>query len=153
MITDKQTATIREPQSPSRRNTAQRTALLELLRSTKTHPTAAWLHERLREEHKGISLGTVYRNLALLVENGLAIALPTDSGVDRFDAETGEHYHVECERCGRVDDVPAERQGRERAIRDDRAERATGYRITGHRLFYLGICPNCLAQERKKNNS
>ncbi|HNY21588.1 MAG TPA: transcriptional repressor [Treponemataceae bacterium] len=153
MTTDKQTTTARAAPSTARRNTAQRTAILELLKSTKTHPTAAWLHERLREAYPGISLGTVYRNLALLVDEGRAISLPTAGGIDRFDADTGEHYHVECERCGRVDDVPAPRRTGDAAIRDDRAARATGYRVTGHRLFYFGICPACLARERKKNNS
>lgn len=153
MITDKQAAKTASQPIASRRNTAQRTALLELLKSTKSHPTAAWLHERLRDHHEGISLGTVYRNLALLVEEGKAIALHTAGGVDRFDADVGEHYHVQCERCGRVDDVPPPKRSAEDPIRDDRAARATGYRITGHRLFYLGICPDCLAQERKKNIS
>jgi len=153
MITDKQSQRTNDVPLPARRNTAQRKAIIELLQSTKSHPTAASLHERLRGDYPEISLGTVYRNLSVLVEEGRAIALPTAGGVERFDADTGEHYHVECERCGRVDDLPVPRGAKKDAIPDGRAARSTGYRITGHRLFYFGICPDCLAQERKKNNS
>lgn len=42
----------------------QREALLTLLRSTRSHPSADWLYENLRKEFPNISLGTVYRNLA-----------------------------------------------------------------------------------------
>ena len=48
----------------------QREALLTLLRSTRSHPSADWLYENLRKEFPNISLGTVYRNLAQLAENG-----------------------------------------------------------------------------------
>jgi Fur family peroxide stress response transcriptional regulator len=136
------------------RNTKQRTAILELLRSTKSHPKAAWLHERLKPEYPDISLGTVYRNLAVLAEQGLVIAFPTGDGTDRFDADTGEHYHVLCERCGRLDDVPYRPEparapdDRVPLIRDEDAGDATGYRVTGHRLFFFGICPDCLAKDR-----
>ncbi len=46
----------------------QREALLTLLRSTRSHPSADWLYENLRKEFPNISLGTVYRNLAQLAE-------------------------------------------------------------------------------------
>ena len=48
----------------------QREAILEVLRSTDTHPTASWIYERVREKIPNISLGTVYRNLTVLSENG-----------------------------------------------------------------------------------
>ena len=38
----------------------QREALLTLLRSTRSHPSADWLYENLRKEFPNISLGTVY---------------------------------------------------------------------------------------------
>ncbi len=145
------------------RNTKQRTAILELLRATRSHPKASWIHERLKPEFPDISLGTVYRNLSVLAEQGLILALPTGDGTDRFDADTGEHYHVLCERCGRVDDVPyrpgagaandaggesPDADTRVPLIRDGDAALATGYRVTGHRLFFFGICPDCLAKDR-----
>jgi len=157
-----------------RRNTKQRTAILDLLMSTKTHPTAAWLHERLKPDFPGLSLGTVYRNLSVLDAEGRILTLESGTGIDRFDADTSRHYHVVCTACGRVDDVPfgtgespAADEGREASseagdqarsiappdIRDSDAERASGYRITAHRLDFFGICPACLNGQREKNGS
>jgi Fur family transcriptional regulator, peroxide stress response regulator len=142
MITDKQS---------TRRNTRQRDAILELLASTKTHPTAIWLYEHLKTDNPDISLGTVYRNLSLLASQGRILVIESKTGTDRFDADTSEHYHVICERCGRVDDV-----GKGFAapkIRDTDAARATGYHIVAHRLDFFGICPDCLLDGSGKNGS
>lgn len=137
--------------SPPRRNTRQREAILNLLASTKTHPTANWLYEHLKPDNPEISLGTVYRNLSILASQGKILVIESKTGIDRFDADTSDHYHVICERCGRVDDV-----GKDFAapkIRDDEAEQATGYRVSGHRLDFFGICPDCLMDGSGENGS
>ena len=131
MITDKN--------SRNTRNTRQRTALLDLLRSTKSHPTASWLYERLKATFPDLSLGTVYRNLSMLSERGLVRVLRSGSAFDRFDADTSAHYHVVCEVCGKVEDIDLEAD----AALDARAEEASGYRISSHRLDFFGICPAC----------
>jgi Fur family peroxide stress response transcriptional regulator len=125
------------------RNSRQRTALLDLLRSTKSHPTASWLYDRLKETFPDLSLGTVYRNLSMLAERGLVRVLRSGSAFDRFDADTRAHYHVVCEVCGKVEDVDLAAD----ASLDARAEEASGYRISTHRLDFIGICPAC----REKN--
>ncbi len=123
------------------RQTKQRRALLDLLRSTKSHPTAAWLYDGLRKNHPEMSQGTVYRNLSVLAEQGLVQVLRSGSAQDRFDADTSLHYHVACTRCGRVDDLPLPPE----TERNKAAEALSGYRITGHRIDYYGICPECLS--------
>ena len=44
----------------------QREAILEVLRSTDTHPTANWIYTEVKKTIPNISLGTVYRNLKCL---------------------------------------------------------------------------------------
>ena len=63
----------------------QREALLTLLRSTRSHPSADWLYENLRKEFPNISLGTVYRNLAQLAENGDILKISTSANKEHFD--------------------------------------------------------------------
>ncbi|HDR05264.1 MAG TPA: transcriptional repressor, partial [Candidatus Marinimicrobia bacterium] len=46
-----------------RRNTAQRTIILETLQKAKSHPSVEWLYNEVRKVLPHISLGTVYRNL------------------------------------------------------------------------------------------
>ena len=60
------------------------------------------------EEFPNISLGTVYRNLNLLVELGEVQKLTFGDGKDHFDADTSLHYHFVCRSCGAVIDLPME---------------------------------------------
>jgi len=131
MITDKEQLIYR--------NSKQRKSILELLKSTKTHPTASWLYDRLREKYPSLSQGTVYRNLSILAEQGQIQVLRSGSTFDRFDADTTLHYHVICRECGRVDDV----EMRAESDRESAAANSSGYIVLSHRLDFFGICPEC----------
>ena len=48
----------------------QRESIKELLRTRGDHPTADMVYESMRQIYPNISLGTVYRNLSLLVSIG-----------------------------------------------------------------------------------
>ena len=47
----------------------QREAILDFLCHSTSHPTAEEVYMYIRDIYPNISLGTVYRNLALLVEH------------------------------------------------------------------------------------
>lgn len=122
------------------RNTAQRSMILSVLRSMKTHPTADELYEKVRATMPRISLGTVYRNLMMLAELGVVRKLETAGKQMRFDADLSPHVHIRCTSCGRVDDIwadPISLQKHEKDI-DFR-----GYKVTGYSLEYEGLCPDC----------
>jgi Fe2+ or Zn2+ uptake regulation protein len=53
------------------RQSKQRARILDLLHQTKTHPTAMMIFEELRREIPSLSLGNVYRNLNILVAQGM----------------------------------------------------------------------------------
>jgi len=131
------------------RNTLQRKVILEELRSVTSHPTAVELYEMVRRRIPRISLGTVYRNLDLLTETGTIRKLDLGGSEARFDADITSHYHVRCVRCGRVDDareVPA-------GLVQSAPPRLGGYEILGHRLEFVGICPQCGAEGNCLSNS
>ena len=115
---------------------------MELLNSTKEHPTAAQLYERLREKYPSISLGTVYRNLSLLAEQGKIQVLHSGSGFDRFDGNVADHSHITCAVCGRVADVDCAIAGE--AESKSMAEEASGFKVLSRKLDFYGICPKCL---------
>ena len=79
---------------PRSKHFKKREAILNCLRSTNTHPTAEWVYAQLKTEYPDISLGTVYRNLALFKEQGLVISVGTVGGVERFDADTEPHVQL-----------------------------------------------------------
>lgn len=83
----------------------QREAVLNVLCSTKSHPTAAWIYERVREQIPNISLGTVYRNLAGLAEDGTIKKLSFGEASVHFDGDISVHSHFYCEHCGEITDI------------------------------------------------
>ena len=127
------------------RMTKQRNIILEELMKTDTHPTADELYTIVRRRLPRVSLGTVYRNLQLLTNQGMILTLTGSGGQMRFDGDTEEHYHISCTNCGRVGDLPGRPE-----IKIGQRNRTEGdYEITGFKLEILGICPKC---KQGKNN-
>jgi len=127
--------------TPKPRTTKQRRLILEELRNTDRHPTADEIFGLVRSKLPRISLGTVYRNLEVLAEQGLVQRLDSGGGQRRFDARTEDHYHVRCLRCGRVADLPSLKVD----IPEREAAAGTDFRVVGYGLEFLGICPECQA--------
>lgn len=83
----------------------QRECILKNLQSRRDHPTADMVYESVQIEEPNISLGTVYRNLSFLTENGQILKISTGIGPDHFDGFTEAHNHFVCRKCGRVLDL------------------------------------------------
>ncbi len=122
--------------SIKRRNTYQRQLILEILKSTTSHPTADWIYEQARKEIPNISLGTVYRNLKILKEEGLIIEL-TDGKQSRFDARIDNHYHFKCEKCGSIYDIEP------KDIEIKHSLDVKGFSIDSVDVNITGICSKC----------
>lgn len=88
-----------------KRYSKQRETILEILRNTKSHPTAATIYEEARKTIPNISLGTVYRNLAELDAAGTIISLKVSDGSDHFDATAAPHPHLYCRKCQKIIDL------------------------------------------------
>lgn len=128
-----------------RRNTKQRTLILDIVRVHGDHPTAEDIYRDVHEQNPKVSRGTVYRNLNLLEETGDIISIEVPGG-NRFDRRCDPHAHVICCSCGAVCDAMVEHDH----TVDGMAERQTGYIITRHETLFYGICPSC--QEKKVQN-
>ncbi len=122
-----------------RKHSVKRDRILELLRSSKEHPTADWIYEKMKKEFPDLSLGTVYRNLRILVEEDRILSIQCGSTFDRFDADLSPHQHLTCEQCGKVLDVHLNLDGS--FFRQLEAQ--TGYRVPAPRVSITGICPEC----------
>lgn len=119
------------------KHSRQRDALIKILQSTDTHPTAEWVYEELKKEIPNVSLATVYRNLKHMIELGLARELYTDNS-SRFDANMSEHYHFVCKNCHKLIDIfPDEENTEINKIKD------MGYEIDRYDLSIYGLCADC----------
>lgn len=124
------------------RNTEQRRVILQELAKVDTHPTANDVYQMVRKRLPHISLGTVYRNLEILSQTGKIKTIELAGKEKRFDGRTDTHYHVRCVKCGRLEDVPIQIIPNI----DEALKGLTGYRILGHRLEFVGVCPRCSEQ-------
>ncbi|NPA17046.1 Fur family transcriptional regulator [Persephonella sp.] len=121
-----------------RRNTQQRKVILDILRSTDIHPTADWIYERAREYIPNISLGTVYRNLKILRDEGLILEL-NDGKQSRFDGRIDEHFHFKCTSCNSIYDIDTP----EIVSVDESFLIKEGYQVDSYDVIFSGICPRC----------
>ena len=124
----------------------QREYIKSCLAATDTHPIANDIYLAVKEEYPKISLGTVYRNLSLLVELGEAKRLTDTNGTDHFDAITRPHAHFVCAACQQIRDFPS--------ILEEAAESfSAGFtgEITDYDIYFYGKCPACAAESAEGN--
>ena len=123
------------------RHSRQRDAILKNLRARYDHPTADMIYKDIRTEFPSISLGTVYRNLALLCEAGEILKIGSSvEGGERYDGHTQPHAHFFCEKCGAVYDVTAH-------LDVSRIEKEIGAKINYASNTLRGICRGCLDKQ------
>lgn len=127
----------------SKRNfSAKREAIYQVLSSTDLHPSAEWVYEKLKNDIPGLSLGTVYRNLAVFKEMGLANSVGIINGQERFDANMTKHPHFICKRCFRIMDLPKGYYSTGKNLYD-LIERDCGIKIEMHTTTFYGLCTMC----------
>lgn len=117
---------------------SKREAIFKTIESTKSHPSAKWVYEQLKDEIPNLSLGTVYRNIALFKEQGKIIAVANIDGEERIDADISDHAHFVCERCHGVYDLfISEPSPLEKELSHN------GYEINRKNVVFYGICQKC----------
>ena len=127
----------------ARRNTIQRSFVLEAVNELHCHATADEVYREVIKKHPTISKATVYRNLNLLSEMGEIRRLEIPGSAERFDHISYNHCHVKCKACGRVFDVDMDFvTGLENGIRD-----AHGFDFTDYDIIFHGVCPECKQQK------
>ena len=122
------------------KHSRQRESIKNSLMNRYDHPTADTLYMSIREEFPNISLGTVYRNLSLLVELGEIQKISCGEGADRFDADIRPHYHFVCSSCGDVSDLHMEPLS---VVNETAQEHCPG-EIHSHTTYFYGTCEHCL---------
>ena len=124
----------------------KRDAILTYLKGTTEHPSAEMVYANLKPQIPDLSLGTVYRNLNLFKEQGMAISVATVKGVERFDGNTMPHVHFICTDCGAVIDLP-------RIDVPQQLMSTAAYQIGGTvdqcQMTFTGYCRACTTKNNK----
>ncbi len=126
----------------------QREAIKNYLVGRVDHPTADMVYTAIRKIYPNISLGTVYRNLTLLADQGEIIKISCGETSDRFDARTENHCHIICEQCGGVSDL----WGIDTNLIDQMADKSYEGDVYGHQLYFYGKCKHCKDREKSQKS-
>ena len=121
--------------------TPQRRAVLKAISQSRDHLTPADIYDKVRREHKGIGLVTVYRTLDILDRLGLICEVHSGGNCRSYllRRPREHHHHLICSYCGTVADfTDCDLSELER-----RLSRETGFEIEGHLLEFSGLCRNC----------
>ena len=125
-----------------RRSTKQRETIYQALMSL-YHPTAEEIYEKLRAETPTIGRATVFRNLAVLMEEGRAVKLNFPDEIARYDANIDGHCHLVCRRCSRVTDMPVPHK--------IVLPPSFGFTVEQQELNFYGLCCEC--HQKTVNNN
>lgn len=120
----------------------QREAIKEFLATRHDHPTADTVYINIRDQFPNISLGTVYRNLALLSDIGEISKITTGDGADRFDGTVHPHNHFICRNCHNVIDLEMDSIDHINEI----ARKNFGGTIEKHVAYFFGLCEDCVTR-------
>lgn len=115
-----------------RRETEQRNIVYEAARSL-YHPTAEEVYALLASKNSGVGRTTVFRNLAVLTEEGKFVKLCFADQPTRYDTNPLPHDHFVCEYCGKIIDLKS----------CGKVALPSGLNVTSASITFYGVCPDC----------
>ncbi len=119
--------------------TPQREAVLQVIRESDGHLTAAEIFDVARRRLPSISYATVYNSLRYLRDTGLVHEINFGNGASRYDKETGRHDHALCTECGKLVDFDLDLTSE--LMRT--AARRSRFKPQSIHLTLRGLCPDC----------
>ena len=128
------------------KNFRKRNAILGYLQQVTNHPSAETIYSDLKAEIPDLSMGTVYRNLTVFKQQGLAVSVATVKGVERFDGNIDPHVHFICSECGAVIDL---HQLHTPDSLNASAAACVGGKVDSCQLCFTGICRDCCNNTEK----
>lgn len=108
------------------------------------HITAEDIYLIAKEAMPSIAMGTVYRNLGIMAENGEILRTNVVGAPDRYDKTVRAHDHAICVKCGKMIDIPE--IGIKDTLRNKFHEQIVSYNL---QVFYK--CEDCCNKKQKTN--
>lgn len=121
------------------RNTKQKAAISSVFSQAKRPLTPQELLDGARTKLSSLSLGTVYRVVRAMVEEGAIVAVSVPGAPDRYETRecaSHHHHHFHCDSCGRMFDVPGCGLHIEHLV-------PPGFAMKRHEVVLYGSCREC----------
>jgi Fur family ferric uptake transcriptional regulator len=123
------------------RCTAQRIAVLDVLRSERRHRQADEVSSLVRERLRMVSTQGTYDALNALVGAGLARRIEPAGSAALYEARVGDnHHHLVCRDCGTVVDVDCV-VGTAACLEPSDSQ---GFLVEEAEVTFWGRCPECV---------
>ena len=119
--------------------TKRQEQLLEELKKCEDELSGQELHRQLIIDGKSMGLTTVYRNLQVLIKNGLIRSRHLPTGEVLYTPVDREIHHLTCGQCGdtsKVEGCPV------KEIHSPK-KNTKKYQLIFHTLEYFRLCKNC----------
>ncbi|MEE0987789.1 MAG: transcriptional repressor [Kandleria vitulina] len=129
------------------RQSKHRDLILAILNSESTHPTAEEIYNKAKEVIPYISLGTVYRNLNVLVRHDIIRQVKSNDQTVHYDGNLSPHYHLFCQTCGKIVDIFPEKELHQKLIDSVKKSGAT---IHYSRVNFIGECADCAKKKEEQ---
>lgn len=120
-------------------------AILDVVLSLQTHPTALEVYEKVKQIRPRIGLASVYRILGHLVAQGYIKELQYGDESSRYDGRTTRHDHGVCTICGTLLDLPIDVAVPQLVLQH--AAQTAGLELGTHEVRIYGRCSTCRAKE------
>lgn len=129
------------------RPSIQRVAVMEYLANHRTHPTIDDIYKALHPTVSILSRTTIYNTLHLLAGLNAVKEINIEENVCHYDADTSNHAHYRCKKCGKIfdlfeTDVPLLAEIEKMVQSDSKFDAAE--------LYFYGVCPKCVEKSEKK---
>ncbi len=131
---------------PKSRETRQRRCVYEAIRRSPTHPTAERVFREVRLTLPNISLGTVYRNLLVLRDEGRVREVHGTDRRTRYETTESPHAHFICSTCGQIRDIQGPPEIDWRSLKE-----MVGCEVVSQLTGFLGTCAACLRRTTPRN--
>ena len=113
--------------------------ILEILKNCDDELTGQELHRELITEDKEMGLTTVYRNLQVLMKNGLIRSRHLPTGEVLYTPVERDIHHLTCVQCGetsKIDGCPVKDLHEPKQVNKK-------FQLLFHTLEFFGLCQNC----------
>jgi Fur family ferric uptake transcriptional regulator len=122
------------------KKTRSREAVFEVLAASDRPISARDIWEKLNQGPHSVNLSTVYRTLELFMDKKILEKTLLSDGTAKYHIRSSKHkHHLICTSCNRM--VELKKCPLEKICQN--VEDSTDFDITGHRLEFYGLCPNC----------
>jgi len=123
--------------------TFQRMNMLENI-ARHGHMSNDEIYEEVVKSHPSLSLATVYKNIILMVDNGVLVEVPIEGQKSKYELLKDDHIHLVCTECGEVEDKPHNENAD--ALFSSMTKKEN-FSLSKQQINLYGICASCQIQE------